>query len=393
MGLDAATEALHWGVNDLGGTLMEESISPHGRLLPRRQARPGGPDRRRARAPAARRPSARRSTASAAATSSWPPPDGRPRPRAACTAGPAPTRRRLGRDRRAVRGRGAGRRRDGERADLPRRGPPLRARARRAACPRTPRRRTRSLLDGERVWPRARQRVPAERRCARTRRAAPVRIVVRLLPRRRVRTSRRTRCARTSTPTGREVDALRGLAQRMPRLGARRSGRTRCCCSATRSTPTRSRPRRSSSSARGATRASRPARRSPTSRSTRGCTARRGATRTIRWLLSTVPSAMIFDDHDVHRRLEHVDRLGRRDARHRLVGRARRRRVHGLRALPAPRATCPPDELEEDERLPRGCATPATAATLLREFAAQARTARSPASRWSYCRDIGRRGS
>ena len=27
MGLDAATEALGWGVNDLGGTLMEESIS------------------------------------------------------------------------------------------------------------------------------------------------------------------------------------------------------------------------------------------------------------------------------------------------------------------------------------------------------------------------------
>ena len=27
MGLDAATEALHWGVNDLGGTLMEENIS------------------------------------------------------------------------------------------------------------------------------------------------------------------------------------------------------------------------------------------------------------------------------------------------------------------------------------------------------------------------------
>ena len=38
MGLDAATEALHWGVNDLGGTLMEESISrmagaQHGTLL------------------------------------------------------------------------------------------------------------------------------------------------------------------------------------------------------------------------------------------------------------------------------------------------------------------------------------------------------------------------
>jgi FO synthase len=27
MGLDAATEVLRWGVNDLGGTLMEESIS------------------------------------------------------------------------------------------------------------------------------------------------------------------------------------------------------------------------------------------------------------------------------------------------------------------------------------------------------------------------------
>ncbi len=27
MGLDGATEALRWGVNDLGGTLMEESIS------------------------------------------------------------------------------------------------------------------------------------------------------------------------------------------------------------------------------------------------------------------------------------------------------------------------------------------------------------------------------
>jgi FO synthase len=27
MGLDAATEALDWGVNDLGGTLMEENIS------------------------------------------------------------------------------------------------------------------------------------------------------------------------------------------------------------------------------------------------------------------------------------------------------------------------------------------------------------------------------
>jgi FO synthase len=27
MGIDVATESLRWGVNDLGGTLMEESIS------------------------------------------------------------------------------------------------------------------------------------------------------------------------------------------------------------------------------------------------------------------------------------------------------------------------------------------------------------------------------
>ena len=62
MGLDAATESLRWGVNDLGGTLMEESISPHGRLLPRRPARSRRAGRRRARAPAAPRPSARRCT-------------------------------------------------------------------------------------------------------------------------------------------------------------------------------------------------------------------------------------------------------------------------------------------------------------------------------------------
>ena len=52
MGLDAATEALRWGVNDLGGTLMEENISrmagsQHGvRLEPEQligAARAGGP--------------------------------------------------------------------------------------------------------------------------------------------------------------------------------------------------------------------------------------------------------------------------------------------------------------------------------------------------------------
>ena len=52
MGLDAATESLRWGVNDLGGTLMEENISRlagsyHGVMLaagrPRRRRAPRGP--------------------------------------------------------------------------------------------------------------------------------------------------------------------------------------------------------------------------------------------------------------------------------------------------------------------------------------------------------------
>jgi FO synthase len=59
MGLDAATEALRWGVNDLGGTLMEESISRmagsyHGVKLE--------PDDLIAAAHAARRPAAERTT-------------------------------------------------------------------------------------------------------------------------------------------------------------------------------------------------------------------------------------------------------------------------------------------------------------------------------------------
>ena len=59
MGVDAATEALRWGVNDLGGTLMEESISrmagsEHGIRLE--------PHELRAAAHAAGRPAAERST-------------------------------------------------------------------------------------------------------------------------------------------------------------------------------------------------------------------------------------------------------------------------------------------------------------------------------------------
>ena len=47
MGLDAATEALRWGVNDLGGTLMEESISRMAGSYHGVRLDPGGPHRRR----------------------------------------------------------------------------------------------------------------------------------------------------------------------------------------------------------------------------------------------------------------------------------------------------------------------------------------------------------
>ena len=46
----------------------------------------------------------------------------------------------------------------------------------------------------------------------------------------------------------------------------------------------------------------------------------------IRWLLSTVPSAMIFDDHDVHDDWNTSKDWVGGDARDRLVGRADRRR-------------------------------------------------------------------
>ena len=179
--------------------------------------------------------------------------------------------------------------------DVHRRGSPLRAAARRRpraglgdAVRGSPRRRAR-LAAGRR--PSASRRPHAERRAAR---AAGLRLV----PRRRARSRTRSRrpgttssSARESTPSGR----TRGRCS-----AARRSGPTRCCCSATRSTRTRSRPRRSRSSRRDGTRASRPASRSPTSRSTRASTASPGRTRTSAGCSRPCPSAMIFDDHDVH---------------------------------------------------------------------------------------------
>jgi FO synthase len=61
MGLDAATESLRWGVNDLGGTLMEESIS---RLAGSYHGTKLDPDQLVAAAHAAGRPAAERTTLS-----------------------------------------------------------------------------------------------------------------------------------------------------------------------------------------------------------------------------------------------------------------------------------------------------------------------------------------
>src|SRR4029450_12408080 len=78
MGLDAATESLRWGVNDLGGTLMEESISrmagsEHGgKLDPEDRAGGAAPPRPWSGRPGRRaggRRSATRYTGSGAATS------------------------------------------------------------------------------------------------------------------------------------------------------------------------------------------------------------------------------------------------------------------------------------------------------------------------------------
>jgi FO synthase len=59
MGIETATEALRWGVNDLGGTLMEESIS---RLAGSQHGTRLDPDQLIAAAHAAGRPVAERTT-------------------------------------------------------------------------------------------------------------------------------------------------------------------------------------------------------------------------------------------------------------------------------------------------------------------------------------------
>ena len=237
MGLDAATEALRWGVNDLGGTLMEESISrmagaDHGVKL-----EPDAARRRRARAPAGPPPSGRRCTRSAATTTSPPPREAPSSGR--CCATPAPTRprcgcRRTGRARSTVRPAG---RRARVRATFTRRGPPLRARARHRAAGRRRRRRTRCCSTARSCGPSPISEFPPSVLRTHSRDDA-VKIVFGSC---RVAAPHE---AAAHAAQGRAPGRARGRRAARARAGCActarpRSGRTRCCCSATRSTPTR----------------------------------------------------------------------------------------------------------------------------------------------------------
>ena len=106
----------------------------------------------------------------------------------------------------------------------------------------------------------------------------------------------------------------------------------------------------------------------------------------IRWLLSTIPSAMIFDDHEV------IDDWN--------ISEAWRQEVRELAWWPERIAgafmsywlyqhlgNLSPDELSQDELYRQVCAAP-DAAPLLRKFALEAdRT--TAGSRWSYARKLG----
>ena len=108
----------------------------------------------------------------------------------------------------------------------------------------------------------------------------------------------------------------------------------------------------------------------------------------IRWLLSTVSSSMIFDDHDVHDDWNTSWAWVARDPAQALVARADRRRAHVLLGLPAPRQPLP-----GRARGGRDVAPVARAAEdvtePLRAFAERA-DREDPGTRWSYSRDFGR---
>ena len=149
------------------------------------------------------------------------------------------------------------------------------------------------------------------------------------------------------------VDALRSYALRMAGLTETpptrtSAGRTWCSSSATRSTPTRPARRCRSSSPRGAPSTSRPGEELKDYEEYAHLYKLAWSDPANRWLLSTLPSAMIFDDHDIRddwntswswrRKMEATDWW-----HDRIVG-----GLGVVLGLPAPRATSGPRARAED---------------------------------------------
>jgi hypothetical protein len=107
----------------------------------------------------------------------------------------------------------------------------------------------------------------------------------------------------------------------------------------------------------------------------------------MRWLLSTIATAMIFDDHDVHDDWN-ISASWLRDARalpwwdERIVGAFESYWVYQHIGNLAP------DELHEDEMYDRVCHHEGDAEPMLREFSRRA-DRETEGTRWSYARDYG----
>ena len=175
-------------------------------------------------------------------------------------------------------------------------------------------------LDGEQAWPLAGRPVPAADRPdedRRRRRAVPAACSAPAgSP---ARTSRRTRS--TAGKEGVGIDALHAYGRADARAARSRTGPTRCCSSATRSTPTRCRRRRSRTSSARAARTTPPGDGVADFEEYTLLYREAWSDPLIRWVLSTLPTAMVFDDHDVHDDWNTSAAVAAHDAGDRLVGR------------------------------------------------------------------------
>jgi phosphodiesterase/alkaline phosphatase D-like protein len=110
----------------------------------------------------------------------------------------------------------------------------------------------------------------------------------------------------------------------------------------------------------------------------------------VRWLFATVPTAMIFDDHDIH---DDWNTSGIWRRRMQQTSWWQERITGGLTAywIYQHLGNLSPAALEEDETYRKVCASEGDVGPLLREFAAAADREADGAKgyRWSYRRDLG----